>query len=262
MICANDGESNMSTPTDAATYTAAVVIARKGSKGLPGKALQPLMGKPLIHWTFEHAQAAQHVDQVILSTDGKEIAASAAPFGIDVFFRPPELATDTATVDAAVRHAVTQLETSLGHAVTHVAILYGNIPLRPDYLIDDAVDKLITTGCDSVQSVAPVGKNHPLWMKSLGGPTHDELKMYEKNRVYRRQDLPAVYMLDGGVLTVTREALFTVNEREPHAFLGKDRRAVVTKAGEVVDVDTELDLLFAQAVLESRGVSSQQRAAG
>jgi len=75
---------------------------------------------------------------------------------------------------------------------------------------------------------------HPYWMKKLGGPTGDELQMYEDNRVYRRQDLPPVYMLDGGIIAVTRRSLFTTVPGAPHAFLGRDRRAVVTQPGEVV----------------------------
>jgi len=245
----------------APSVTAAVVIARRGSKGLPNKAMQPLLGKPLVGWACGHALAAKRIDHVCLSTDGTQIANVGKHLGIDVFYRPPELATDTATVDAAVRHAVTRLEEQLGETVTHVAILYGNIPLRPDNLVDRAIEKLTDTGCDSVQSVCPVEKNHPLWMKKVAGRSGDELLMYEPNRVYRRQDLPPVYMLDGGVLAMTRRSLFTVNEREPHAFLGKDRRAVTTRPGDVVDVDTDLDLCYARALLEHRGIT-EQRAAG
>jgi len=135
-----------------------------------------------------------------------------------------------------------------------VVILYGNVPLRPVSLIDDAIEKLIATGADSVQSVCPVGKMHPYWMKRVGGADHpdDALMMYEDNAVYRRQDLPPVYMLDGGIIAVTRANLITVVEGEPHAFLGRDRRAVVTSPGEVIDIDSDVDLEYARALLQRR----------
>jgi sialic acid synthase SpsE/CMP-N-acetylneuraminic acid synthetase len=232
-----------------AMKTLCVVMARAGSKGLPGKNAVLLAGKPMVAWTVEHACASRRVDRVVLSTDGEAIAAVGRGCGVEVVRRPAELASDTATVDSAVRHAVEEVEKRHGAVV----ILYGNVPVRPAGLVDRAVEKLISSGAESVQSVCPVGKSHPYWMKLLVGVGGDELKAYEENRVYRRQDLPGVYQLDGGVIAVTRESLFRVVEGEPHAFLGKDRRAVVTGPGDVVDVDVAMDLEVARAVLTGRG---------
>jgi N-acylneuraminate cytidylyltransferase len=234
--------------------TLCVILGRGGSKGLPRKNVLPLLGKPLIAWTIEHARQSQTLDRVIVSTDDPEIAGVAVTGGVPVIERPSELAHDTATVDAAARHAVQAVEARSGSAFDAVVILYANVPLRPADLTDRAVTKLRATGCDSVQSVCPVGKMHPYWMKTLGGPAGDALHMYQDNAVYRRQDLPPVYMLDGGIIAVTRAALFTVAEGQPHAFLGTDRRAIVTGAGQVVDIDTALDLVVAQAILKERGV--------
>ena len=101
-----------------------------------------------------------------------------------------------------------------------------------------------------------MGKMHPLWMKKLGGAFGDKLEMYEDNFIYRRQDLPPVYMLDAGVLAVTRQSLFNFDPtgKEPHRFLGEDRRAIVTRPGDVIDVDDPLDLALAEAVLRQRAV--------
>ena len=130
--------------------------------------------------------------------------------------------------------------------------MYANVALRPDDLTDRAMTKLQETGADSVQSVFPVGKMHPLWMRTVGGEDGgqgDMLGMYQPNRVFRRQDLPPLYMLDAGALAVRRASLFAVDPEEPHAFLGSDRRAIVTEPGDVVDVDSELDLLAAETML-------------
>ena len=128
------------------------------------------------------------------------------------------------------------------------------------------LEKLTDTGCDSVQSLCPSGKNHPYWMKTLTGEPApgvgepgcaterlgDQLSDWEPNQVYRRQDLPPVYQLDGGVIAVTRDSLFTLDPARPHAFLGDDRRAVLTAPGEVVDIDGPADLLVAEATLTLR----------
>jgi CMP-N-acetylneuraminic acid synthetase len=235
----------------------AIVLARAGSKGLPMKNQLPLLGKPMLAWTLEHALASERVDRVILSTDGPTLAEVGRRMGVEVVDRPAEYAHDTATVDAAARHALTSV-IAMHEAVV---ILYGNVPVRPGDLTDQALDKLEASGADSVQSVCPVGKHHPYWVKQLAGEAGDEMQPYVENSVYRRQDLPPTYQLDGGVIAVTRQSLFDFDPEDAHSFLGRDRRAVVTRPGEVVDVDTSLDLRIAEAtLLEQRGPAA--RAAG
>ncbi len=238
--------------------TLAVILARAGSQGLPSKNALPCAGRPVLAWTIEHAQRSASLDRLVVSTDGAELKAIAASCGAEVTHRPHALADDAATVDAAARHAVQRLDPDGDFDA--VVILYGNIPVRPADLTDRAVAKLRDTGCDSVQSVGPVGKHHPYWMKEVGGDTGDALLQHIPNRVYRRQDLPPLYELDGGVIAVTRESLLNTEAGEPHAFLGIDRRAIVTGHGEVVDIDEELDLIVAEAILTRR--ANQQRAAG
>lgn len=233
----------------------AIVLARAGSKGLPHKNALSVGGKPMLSWTLGHALQSRHIDRVVLSTDGPALAEVGRQTpGVEVVLRPEELADDSATVDAAARHAVSHL-ISLHESVV---ILYGNVPARPIDLSDRALELLHQTGADSVQSVCPVGKHHPYWMKRIGEDA--ALLPYEDNTVYRRQDLPPVYELDGGVIAVTRSSLFTVRAGEPHAFLGADRRAVVTQPGEVVDVDHAADLDLAAAALARQ--QSRARTAG
>ncbi|MEM6458161.1 MAG: acylneuraminate cytidylyltransferase family protein [Planctomycetota bacterium] len=237
--------------------TLAVILARAGSKGLPHKNQLPVAGKPCLAWTIEHALGSDTLDRVLLSTDGNELAEIGRHLGVEVVTRPYEFAHDTAPVDAAARHAVTSI---IGNHEA-IVILYGNVPVRPADLADRAVAKLIETGCDSVQSVCPVGKHHPYWMKSLAGDAGDTLEPYEDNAVYRRQDLPPLYQLDGGVIAVRRECLFAMDPADPHAFLGEDRRAVVTRPGEVVDIDGPADRLVAEATLKL-AAEKRSRAAG
>ncbi len=228
--------------------TLCIILARAGSKGFPAKNIALLDGRPLLAHTIEHARAASRIDHMVVSTDGPAIAAVARAMNVRVIDRPASLAGDTATVDAAARDGVLQFERSDNITADAIVILYGNVPLRPADLIDRALQKLEATGCDSVQSVYPVGKTHPYWMKKLGGENGDALEHYQPNHIHRRQDLPPVYMLDGGIIAVTRRSLFTECEGQPHAFLGDDRRAVVTRPDDVVDIDSPLDLAVAQAI--------------
>lgn len=230
--------------------TLCVILARSGSKGLPGKNTLVVAGRPMVAWTIDHAHQAKCVERIVVSTDSPAVAGVAHDHGLDVIGRPAELATDTATVDSAVRHAVTCTQQQHDQMFDAVVILYGNVPVRPIGLVDRAIQKLKASGADSVQSICPVGKFHPYWMQTLAQDRGDVIEPFQAHDgVYRRQDLPAVYQLDGGVIAVTCRSLFTVEPGRPHAFLGSDRRAVVTQPGEVVDVDTRHDLFVAQAML-------------
>lgn len=235
----------------------AVILARAGSKGLPHKNQLPVAGKPCLAWTIDHALETASLERILLSTDSNEMSQIGKHLGVEVVTRPYEFAHDTATVDAAARHAVTSI---IGNHDA-VVILYGNVPVRPDDLTQRALDKLEETGCDSVQSVCPVGKHHPYWMKSLTGENDDVMEAYEPNSIYRRQDLPPLYQLDGGIIAVTRESLFKIDSADPHAFLGRDRRVITTKPGEVVDIDEAADLLVAEATLKLQA-DQRARAAG
>jgi len=225
----------------------AVIIGRAGSKGLPGKNARLLLGRPMVWYTIRDAKKAKLVDRIIVSTDCEEIKRIAREENLAVIDRPPELAGDTATVDAAVRHAI---ETDGGDEPI-IVILYANVPVRPDDLIDRAVRMLVDNkGADSVQSYCDVGKHHPYWMVRLDD--EHRIAPHHPNTVYRRQDLPELFLPDGGVIAVCRESLFTVVEGEPHAFLGKHRRGIRTEAGDVVDVDSQIDLDLAEVSLKRK----------
>ena len=237
-----EGDTGQLDPSD----VVAVVIGRAGSRGLPGKNLLPIGGRPMIAHSIGHAIDARSVGRVLCSTDGEEIAAAAERAGAEVVRRPAELATDTATVGATVRHAVREAGSPAGIVV----LLYGNVPVRPPDLIDRAVAELVRTGADSVQSYAPVGKHHPYWTVRLD--VSGEVSAWEENDVHRRQDLPPAFIPDGGVVVVSRDALFATGSEHPHAFLGRRRRGVRNPAGSVVDVDDRLDYLVAQATYGER----------
>ncbi len=240
----------------------AIILARAGSKGVPGKNAALVAGRPCIAWTIDAARAARGVEKVVVSTDGAALAAIARGLECDVIQRPAELASDTARVDDAARHAV---QVSCAPADDRpIVILYANVPVRPDGLIDRAIDLLLGSGCDSVQSYALVGKHHPWWTARLDGV--GRVSPWEgsvlNHGVFRRQDLPAAYVPDGGIIALTRRALFgriPGVTPGPHAFFGADRRGVENPEGSVVDIDSPIDLVVADALLRQRAVERAER---
>lgn len=238
----------------------AIILARAGSKGVAGKNAAPVGGRPCIAWTIDAAQRARHVACTLVSTDGPDLSRIAARAGAMVVPRPARLAGDRATVDDAARHALAWLESRTGDPLpdrTPIVILYANVPVRPEGLIDRAIDLLARTGCDSVQSYAPVGKFHP-WWTAVVSPAEGRVRPWEgrvlNHGVFRRQDLPPAHIPDGGVLAVTRRALALEVRGAtpgPHAFLGRDRRGLINPEGSVVDIDAPTDLLVADALLRA-----------
>lgn len=236
----------------AAVETAAFVLARAGSKGVPGKNLALVAGRPCAAWALDAALQAQRVHAVVLSSDAPALLDLARRLGATPVRRRPEDATDGAPVVRALWQAVRDAACAAGRIV----LLYGNVPVRPEGLIDRAVELHERTGADSVQSYAPVGKHHPLWQARI--EPDGTVRPWQGDRlfggVHRRQDLPPAFVPDGGVLVVSRAALErgAAAGAGPHEFLGADHRGVLTGEGEVIDIDSPIDLLVADAVLRQR----------
>lgn len=236
-----------------------VILARAGSKGLPNKCMRDLLGKPVIAYTFDHVAASQRLTAAVLTTDSAPAKALAREFGIAVIDRPPELATDTAPVDAATRHAVEHWSREHQVGVDVVVLLYGNVPVRADGLIDRAVDHLIDTGADSVRTVAAVTKHHPDWLHRL---QQDRMTQFRPNSIHRRQDLEPLYYHDGAVAVVTSAALFEAlsSPGDHQAFLGRDRRALIQEPEDAVDIDEPIDLFIAEAILRAKRAGANANA--
>jgi sialic acid synthase SpsE/CMP-N-acetylneuraminic acid synthetase len=229
-----------------------IILARGGSKGLRDKCIRPLLGRPMICYTFDHAQRSKRLGSIVLTTDSEPAKALARAAGIAVVDRPADLANDTATVDAAARHAILAWECKHRRTIDAAVLLYGNIPIRAEGLIDRAIEHLFATQADSVRSVAPVTKQHPDWVHRLEG---DQMHQFRPNSIYRRQDLVPLCYHDGAVVAVTRAALFGAKPDDHQSFLGRDRRAIVQAAEDAVDVDGPVDLLMAEAVLRSQAAA-------
>jgi CMP-N,N'-diacetyllegionaminic acid synthase len=229
----------------------AVILARAGSAGLKDKHLRPLLGRPVIDYTFDHARAARRLTRVVVSTDCPAVRNAAERLWFETIARPANLATADASVQDVMLHALETVESRSSFHADGLVVLYGNVPVRPAGVIDDAIALLQSSKCDSVRSFCPVGKWHPSWMSWLDG---DRVEPLQSGSIHRRQDLAPLYLHEGGVVAVSRASMLRGKKtpEDPHAFFGVDRRAVRTEMGETVEVDHLRDLHFAEAILRDR----------
>jgi CMP-N,N'-diacetyllegionaminic acid synthase len=205
----------------------ALITARGGSKGLPGKNVRPVQGRPLIDFTIAAARGAACVDRVVLSTDDDEIARVAEACGCEVpFRRPAALASDTATSMDVVLHALDQLPQ---HDI--VVLLQPTSPARESGDIDAAVQRLLEANAPACVSVC-AAEESPYWMFSLGHQAR--LKpLLDTPATTRRQDLPPVYVLNGAVYAARTDAL-----KRMGSFLGPETVAHVMPRERSIDIDT------------------------
>ena len=217
----------------------ALIPARGGSKGLPGKNIRPAGGRPLIDFTIAAARAAQCVDRVVLSSDDDEIMRVARDCGCEVpFRRPAELATDEASSIDVVLHALDALP-----AHDLVVLLQPTSPLRTAEDIDGACRLMLQRDAQSCVSVTPAEQS-PYWMFRLSGDGLLDPLLTDSARASRRQDLPPVYVLNGAVYVARCEGL-----RRERSFVGPRTVGYVMPAERSLDIDTPADFeAFARLV--------------
>ncbi len=226
----------------------ALIPARGGSKGIPGKNIRHLAGRPLICWTIDTALATSVLDRIIVTTDDREIAAIARQAGADVpFLRPAELARDETTDMPVYHHALQWLADEERYLPDIVVWLRPTAPLRIPVDIEQAVARLLTTGADWIRSICPV-EHHPYWMYRL---EDDRLQPFQPGldtaRFPRRQTLPPVYRLNGAVeVTWCRTIL------KKQLLYSGDVRGYIMPPERSIDIDTMIDFLTAEALLAGR----------
>jgi CMP-N,N'-diacetyllegionaminic acid synthase len=218
----------------------ALIPARGGSKGVPGKNIRPAGGKPLIAWTIEAARASRYVDRVILSSDDPAISAVAGEFGCEVpFMRPAEFATDEAESMDVVRHALK----SLPHRYDYLVLLQPTSPLRRAEDIDGALERCLRGAALTCVSVCEPDKS-PYWMMTM---TADGLvrPLFPPNEMpSRRQDAPLFFALNGAVYVAPTDHLAAGG-----GFLTAATVGYVMPKDRSFDIDTELDLRLADFLL-------------
>jgi len=221
----------------------AVIPARGGSKGIPGKNLKRIAGQPLVAWTIQAAKRARHVQRVIVSTDDPAIAQVAREHGAEVVERPAELSNDTASSESALLHALEHLEQAQDYRPELLVFLQCTSPLTEPGDIDGTIELLQEQKADSACSVARF--HYFLWRPVADGGA--EGINHDKRVRLRRQDREPEF-LETGAVYVMRAAGFRASR---HRFFGKTV-LYETPAERVCEIDEPIDLQLAELRLRQR----------
>lgn len=228
-----------------------VIPARGGSKRFPRKNLQPLRGVPLLAYTIYAALAARALDGVFVSTEDAEIAEVARRWGATVIARPPEFAADTSPIDDALRHVLGAAGAGAGREADVLVWLQADVPIRGAGVIDRAVRMLLDDADASAVATGFAVTQHPAWAKKLDGDGYLE-PADPSVTVFRHQELPPLYLLDGAVVALRAQNLAECLGRTGlHLYLGKRPRLLVqTHAMYSLNIETEEQIALGEFYLE------------
>lgn len=224
-----------------------LVTARGGSKGLPGKNVRPLLGKPLIAWSIEAGLRAPSADALVVSTDDEAIAQAARDAGARVpFMRPPELAGDTASSIDVVLHAIDWLAAA-GDSYDVVVLLEPTSPLRKAADIEAALELMVSRGAGAVVSVCRAESVHPAFMyrKDAGGCLQPFLERQPTS--LRRQEIEPLYFLEGTVYVSRIDVL-----RARRSFYHEDTVGYEVPKWKSLEIDDLDDFLMVEALLKHK----------
>lgn len=220
----------------------AIIPARGGSKGIPGKNIKPLAGKPLIAHTIEASLKSKYITRTVVSTEDGRIKEAALAFGAEVVDRPAELAQDVTKTAPVLLQVLDELGKT-GYKPDITVLLQCTCPLRDEKQIDEAFELFFNSDCDSVFAARPMGVTHALWRRNLDG-TYEGL--YDYRHRPRRQDtdlhLP-LYCETGATYIIRTDVLKEVKD-----FIGKKPEVYLN--GAIGDIDALSDFEYAEKALK------------
>jgi CMP-N,N'-diacetyllegionaminic acid synthase len=218
-----------------------VIPARGGSKGLPGKNIRLLAGKPLIAWSIEHAVDSGRIDCVHVSTDDPEIAVVARAYGADVpYTRPSELSQDMTPTEPVMTYALDWYE-SMGRTFDAVVLLQPTSPIRFPGTLSAALDAFELRGAESLLGVC---ENHHFFWRS----SEDAVALYDYRNRPRRQDIRPEdrWFRENGSIYVTRTAAF----RQYSNRLCEPIHMHVMREEEGWEIDSLADFVVADSLMK------------
>jgi CMP-N-acetylneuraminic acid synthetase len=228
----------------------AIITARGGSKGLPGKNIANLRGKPLIAWTIQQAMDSEFIDKVIVSTDCENIQKVSQNFGAKVEdLRPPELALDTTPSMDVLRYEIEKQDTEYDI----VLLLEPTSPLRKKSDIDRGIRKLVDNWdeYDSVVSLGKVHMEHPSICKKLAGDFFKPV-IENSDKVTARQQLNDVYF-PYGVFYGSKTSALLKNS----SFYQEKTGYILIERFQNFEVDDMYDLACIEAVLNLKSKNEE-----
>jgi CMP-N,N'-diacetyllegionaminic acid synthase len=221
----------------------AIIPARGGSKGVPGKNIKLLGGKPLIWYTYEAARASALFDDIILSTDDENIASIAKSFGLNIpFLRPKELASDAAKSIDVVIHCLDFFKAQ-EKDFDAVVLLQPTSPFREKGLIAKAIKLFIEKKVDSLISVRKVPHQfNPHWLFVANEDGILQIATGDEELIGRRQELPDAFYRDGQIYITETTHLITNK-----SFIGKNATYILNEnEGSAINIDNQEDWLIAE----------------
>ena len=220
----------------------AIIPARGGSKGIPGKNIKPLAGKPLIAYTIEASLKSKYITRTVVSTEDGRIKEAALAFGAEVVDRPAELAQDVTKTAPVLLQVLDELEKT-GYKPDITVLLQCTCPLRDEKQIDEAFELFFNSDCDSVFAARPMGVTHALWRKNLDG-TYEGLYDYRHRPRRQGTDLHLPMYCETGATYIIRTDVL----KEVKDFIGKKPEVYLN--GAIGDIDAPSDFEYAEKALK------------
>ncbi len=226
----------------------ATICCRGGSKGVPGKNIRLLKGKPLIAYTIGVAQQSSLIDDLLISTDSQAIADEAKKYGAKVpFMRPDNLASDTASKWPVFIHAVEEYEKLTGKTVDYLVDLDVTVPLKTSADIDGAIQLALQHPETDVVITGYDPERNPYFnMMEVGEDGFAEIVKKGSRPIVRRQDAPVVYSLTPAAYVVKKSALYQFD----HWSNAKCRIFPIPRQ-RAIDIDTEIDFKIVEYLMGS-----------
>lgn len=226
----------------------AIIPARGGSKGIPGKNIREICGKPLIAYTIEAALKSKYIERVIVTTDSNEIADVAKKYGAEVpFMRPEELSTDTALAVDVYLHAIRFMMCIEERDIDKFVVLLPTAPLRTSEHIDAAVQLFKYSGARTLISVKEADTPISWYMNKDSEGKLDFAGFDNKNVVANRQANSKYYIPNGAIYILDYPLL--ENER---TYYCDNTVGYEMSAEDSVDIDNMLDFKLAEVLLKEK----------
>jgi len=227
----------------------AIIPARGGSKGLPGKNIKELCGKPLIAWSIEAGLKSKYLDEVVVSTDYQDIADIAKSYGASVpFLRPDFLASDTATSFDAVKHTIDYYKNELGKEFDYIVLLEPTSPLREVSDIDNAIKKLLDSKANSIVGISKTEDQNPAFL--IEKDKNNFISGYENKdmKVLRRQDIRDVYFFEGSVYVSKTDVLLNKKTFYHDKTIGYE-----VPKWKSLEIDDIYDFIMIETIMKYKG---------
>lgn len=226
-----------------------VITARGGSKGIPGKNVKELCGKPLIAHTVLATKQSKYLTRTIVSTDYENIAEVAKKYGGDVpFLRPPDLAGDKSTSIAVVQHAISWLKEHNGEEYDYLMILQPTSPMRTATDIDECIKLIVDSGADSVMSMYELIDFSLKKLKRIEDGVILPLLDDEGRTSSMRQDLGKTYKRNCAVYLTKVEHIMKGD------LFGPVSRAYIIPEERSMDINKPIDFEFAEFLGKKLGI--------